>query len=53
MHDRAGCGCAGVNVSTTTGESYTLQGGEQLLVELNQPTIKWTPPVKIKEAEVT
>ena len=42
-----------VNVSTTTGESYTLQGGEQLLVELNQPTIKWTSPVKIKEAEVT
>ena len=42
-----------VNVSTTSGESYTLQGGEQLLVDLNQPTITWTPPVKIKEAEVT
>ena len=42
-----------VNVSTTNGESYTLQGGEQLLVDLNQPEISWSPPVKITEAEVT
>ena len=42
-----------VNVSTTSGKSYTLQGGEQLLVDLNQPTISWSPPVKITEAEVT
>ena len=42
-----------VKVSTTSGESYTLQGGEQLLVDLNQPTISWSPPVKITEAEVT
>ena len=42
-----------VNVATTSGESYTLQSGEQLLVELNQPTITWSSPVKIKEAEAS
>ena len=42
-----------VKVDTTSGEAYTLQGGEQLLVELNKPTISWTSPVKIKESEVT
>lgn len=42
-----------VKVDTTSGESYTLQGGEQLLVELNKPTIAWASPVKIQEAEVT
>ena len=42
-----------VNVATTSGESYTLQSGEQLLVELNQPTITWSAPVKIKEAEAS
>ena len=31
-----------VNVATTSGESYTLQSGEQLLVELNQQTITWS-----------
>ena len=42
-----------VKVATTSGESYTLQSGEQLLVELNQPTITWPSPVKIKEAEAS
>ncbi len=42
-----------VKVDTTSGESYTLQSGEQLLVELNQPTITWSSPVKIKEAEAS
>ena len=42
-----------VNVATTSGESYTLQSGEQLLVELNRPTITWSSPVKIKEAEAS
>ena len=38
-----------VNVATTSGESYTLQSGEQLLVELNRPTITWSSPVKIRK----
>lgn len=42
-----------VKVSTTSGESFTLQGGEQLLVDLSQPTISWSPPARITEAEVT
>ena len=42
-----------VKVATTSGESYTLQSGEQLLVELNQPTITWSSPVKIQEAEAS
>ena len=42
-----------VKVATASGESYTLRSGEQLLVELNQPTITWSPPVKINDAEAT
>ena len=42
-----------VKVDTTSGETYTLRSGEQLLVELNQPTITWPSPVKIKEAEAS
>ena len=42
-----------VKVATASGESYTLRSGEQLLVELNQPTITWAPPLKINDAEAT
>ena len=42
-----------VKVDTTNGESHTLRSGEQLLVDLNQATVTWPSPVKIKEAEAS